>query len=287
MAKACVILAVALVTGCTTTTAPPTSPIASVDATGTAETDTWVATKGEFSLTYRLDGATQASSWVGIDVPSGMRFAPTDSGAVAAGSPIGSLVAQSGTKHALERDAATSTVSASRLAAIRAYTSVAKAPVAGNLSMDKGAPRIATPGLDLTASLSPLQALRYRGANFTGSAAVETVLGPQQAACSAIWLVAGGAVKGGATVHCRLPNSLETVAGIPGVLTLVAPTQQAVIAVPGRYIGLDTSGRNYVARVGTGDEVADRPVVVGTTDGVRRVVLSGLREGDTLQVFPE
>ena len=122
---------------------------------------------------------------------------------------------------------------------------------------------------------------------FQAQGSVETVLGQQRVGCSALWIVSGDPKTGIGELHCRLPASVETAAGLPGILTLEAAEQRSVIAVPLRYVGLDESGANYVVSVVKGGTSVSRPVVVGPTDGVRRVIVSGVQAGDVLAVVGE
>jgi hypothetical protein len=281
-------LSAALLAGCTAghvgESQPPgeapataTQTIAPEDSSANLRVET-----GGFDVVYRLDAHVVESTGVGIDVPAGMVLEPAAGLArgVARGTPLGRLVGDPAVLRTLSADGG-STVATSRLAAIQERRAKVSAPVTGGFRATP-TPRITRQGLDLIADLNPLQALRYRGMAFTGAATVETVLGQQEVPCVTTWIVTGKA-KGG-RVHCRLADSVETTAGIPGVLTLTGPKLTSVVAVPLRYVGLDSSGKNYVARVVSDSGTTERPVVVGVTDGVRRVVLSGIHAGDELEV---
>lgn len=259
-------------------------------ASGEAEADgsTTVAAS-RFQIVYRLDGAVARSDAVGVDLPIALAFRPAvESGAqVQAGAQLGDLVLPAATP-------AAGTVEESRRKLAEGRAGSVTAPLAGTAEVSPSAVQIARPGLDVVVPLTALQELRYRGVPFTGAASVETVLGQRQVPCQAVWLgpadpsrapdtsEGADAVASTSSVHCRLPDSAETAPGLPATLTLTSPERNDVIVVPLVYIGQDQQGNNYVVSVRSGDGVVERPVVVGATDGVRRVVVSGLAPGDVL-----
>lgn len=236
-----------------------------------------------FQVAYRLDGTVEVGAAVGIDAPPGTEFTPSvDEGAkVEAGQRIGSL------RLAGPADEPGGTVAESQQRLAAARVGPVTAPTAGAARLGRPAARVESAGLDVVVSLKPLQELRYRALTFDGAATVETVLGQRRSPCVAIWLEdlpATDDAEQAATsaVHCRLAADVETAAGLPAVLTLTSPRQDDVVAVPLIYIGLDKTGKDYIARVRDGDTVRDQPVVVGSTDGVRRVITDGLKTGDVL-----
>lgn len=246
--------------------------------------------KSVFQVTYRLDGSISSSRAVGVDVPTGTEFeSTTRSGTpVQKGEPLGSLRAISA-----ESDVpGVGTVAKSQRLLVAARLRSISAPLSGLVRLSPSSARVESPGLDVVVPLKPLQELRYRGMNFTGKATVETVLGQRDSTCIAVWIerVAvpnGSASETGETtassaVHCRLAADLETAAGLPAVLTLTSQQLADVVAVPLIYIGLDKAGENYVARVGQGNSYVERSIVVGATDGVRRVVAAGLAPDDVI-----
>lgn len=243
---------------------------------------TFTVEQANFQVRYRLDGSVVSSSAVGIDVPAGTRFSATadsNTGTTAtAGQRIGTLSVPEPTG---QDDG---TVDASLRALVRSRVGPVVAPVAGAVTSSATSVRIATAGLDLAVPLKPLQELRYRGMRFTGTATVETVLGQRNVPCQAVWVEPVQQDEEGATamVRCRLAPSVETAAGIPAVLTLTSSAIPDAVTVPVIYVGLDAAGKNYVARVRDGATFTHKPVVVGPTDGVRRVVISGLSAGDVL-----
>lgn len=286
---ALLVLALAAV-GCTAGVDSPSRTSSGVPS-GTSPSSpatTWTVATSTFEVVYRLDGVTRASAAVGIDVPAGTRLqaAVSTGDAVAKGNVLGSLRLQDASSGAPA--AGTVAESRRRLVATRLATLVA--PTSGRARLTASSARVDNQGLDVVVPLKPLQELRYRGLRLNGTATVETVLGQRQSDCVAVWIqpIAAAAADSGseptasAAVHCRLAADLETAAGLPAVLTLASVRQSDVVAVPLIYIGLDKIGENYVARVRRGAAFVEQPVVVGSTDGVRRVITKGLAPGDVL-----
>lgn len=250
--------------------------------------NTLTVTKSLFEVAYRLDGAIFSGSVVAIDVPTGTELRPAqNSGAVVKkGQPLGSLQFKSAATDGAEGG----TVAQSQRQLVSTRLRPLVAPTSGLVRLSPTSARVEHPGLDVVVPLKPLQELRYRGMNFAGKATVETVLGQRESPCVAVWIEpapagtepAQGDAAGDSAVHCRLPADLETAAGLPAVLTLTSQRLADVVAVPLIYVGLDKAGENYVARVRQGGSFVERPVVVGSTDGVRRVVTSGLAPGDVI-----
>jgi multidrug efflux pump subunit AcrA (membrane-fusion protein) len=243
--------------------------------------------KTRFQVTYRLDAATAEGSAIGIDVPFGTRLVPSvESGQrVKPGQVLGRIELVGGLSDA------EGTVEQSRDLLRARSVGPVLAEVGGVARISGSAVWVESSGIDVVVGLKPLQELRYRGMAFSGSASVETVLGQQAVPCMAVWLSRSKSdpdpeANSGAelaSVHCRLGENVETAPGLSAVLVLASPAQNDVVTVPIIYIGLDAGGENYVARVRQGDgSYSERPVIVGATDGVRRVVLSGLEPGDVL-----
>ena len=219
------------------------------------------------------------SEAVPVDVPGQLRFVGSvpDGRSVNRGDRIGELRIAPGVEADLERRARTSTVAASTLATLRTKSGPVRAPVAG-VFIETGGPRVVTAGIDAAVDLNPLQVLRTTLVSFKGRAQVETVYGFRATPCHGIWVEAGDA---GSVMHCRLPAGTETTEGLPARLTLRTPTTRG-IAVPADYVGYDRRTDSYVVVKRQTDGTVKRPVVTGTTDGVRRVILSGVREGAVL-----
>lgn len=287
---ALLVLALAAV-GCTAGVDSPSRTSSGVPS-GTSPSSpatTWTVATSTFEVVYRLDGVVNASAAVGIDVPAGTRLRPAvpTGNVVAKGDVLGSLRLQDASSGA----PAAGTVAESRRRLVAARLATLVAPTSGRARLTASSARVDNQGLDVVVPLKPLQELRYRGLRLNGTATVETVLGQRQSDCVAVWIqpiAAAAAADSGseptasAAVHCRLAADLETAAGLPAVLTLASVRQSDVVAVPLIYIGLDKTGENYVARVRRGAAFVEQPVVVGSTDGVRRVITKGLAPGDVL-----
>lgn len=177
---------------------------------------------------------------------------------------------------------------------LRGQTGPLKTPVAGPIRHpDASGPFIDTPGIDLVATLTGLQDLRFRSAAFTGTATVETVLGRRTIPCEWLWIVVStaqadgpstepGDQAAGSQLHCRLPASAETAPGLPAKLTIASAPVQDAIVVPNRYLQYSSEADSYTVSVRRGGEVRKAKVSVGATDGVARVITSRLHVGAEL-----
>lgn len=245
----------------------------------------FVVERADFAVTYRLEGATANSLAVGVDPPIGNRFvAKKRLGAtVRAGERIGSFRPQS-------EQTDPGTVGRSRELAAQAAAGPVRAAVAGKLDTSPEI-RIHNEGIDVVVALKPLQELRYRGLQFRGEATVETVLGQRVVPCLALWIEPiNDAGQGGAdgdessipqaALRCRLRPSVETAPGLRSQLKLTSLPMSEAVAIPVAAVGITDDGRDYVAQVDQQGVIVARPVVVGATDGVRRVILGGLEPGD-------
>lgn len=293
-----VVTVVAIMVGCSdgSDDASTSAPIVSQpDATpaGSAAGPHLTVQESTFAVRYRLDGTVEASSGARVDVPNGTEFEPLPGigKTVEKGDDLGQLTVETG-------PVTKGTVALSQLRLAEERASAVKAPVGGRVEIDGEMVRIEKPGLDVVVSLRPLQELRYLGMEFAGTASVETVLGRREAECQALWIDRAGGESADAdsgdgasgtaqsAVHCRLAPDVETASGLPAVLTLTTVPLKGVMSIPLIYIGLDKTGADYVVRLRKGDEYIQRAVVVGITDGARRVIRSGLHAGDELEPFP-
>lgn len=180
---------------------------------------------------------------------------------------------------------------------LRAQTGRLSTPVVGPIRHPEGSgPVIDSPGIDLVATLSGLQDLRFRSAAFTGTATVETVLGQRTIPCAWLWLAAPAASGGsagdagdqapGTQLRCRLPASAETAPGLRARLTIASAPVRHAIVVPNRYLQYSLKADSYTVSVRRGGAVKQVEIAVGATDGVARVITSKLRVGAEL-VLPE
>lgn len=277
---------------------PSASPNVEASSGGPAGgSEIFTTTLSDFGVTYRLEGSLQDSVGVEVDVPPGLTFTAREKegASVREGQPLGSLELPSITQF----DAGT--VDQSRLTFLRSQTGTISAPVQGTLTTGNGIPAVSSRGIDAVVPLTPLQIIRYRGFKFSGTANIETVLGQRAVACSAVWLssrgtsLAGSAPSDGgaapaqsaSALHCRLPRGVETAAGLPATLELRSRSTPNSIAVPTIYIGLDPSGEDYFVITNSGGARKNIKVTVGATDGVRRLITSGVKAGMRLEAVSQ
>jgi multidrug efflux pump subunit AcrA (membrane-fusion protein) len=64
---------------------------------------------------------------------------------------------------------------------------------------------------------------------------------------------------------------------------IIINERSGVLLVPSRAIGQDNLG-NPVVKVMVGEQIEERAVVVGITDGSQTEIVSGLDEGDTVVI---
>jgi hypothetical protein len=210
-----------------------------------------------------------------------LRTVLKDGARVVPGQLIGQLRMVPQMRDSLSTSAARSTVAASQLVALQSREGDVLAPLSGTLALADGQVRVLSGGIDAVVALNPLQGLRLQTTTFTASVDVEDLFGYRSAACTAWWVQQADS---GPELHCRIPSDVQTAAGLPATARLTAPAQDAM-AVPARYIGFDPAdgGSYFVTKPGAAGGPPQRvPVVVGATDGVRRVILSGVAEGDQL-----
>ncbi len=68
------------------------------------------------------------------------------------------------------------------------------------------------------------------------------------------------------------------------LVTINTEKREGVLILPNRAI--TSQARNRVVKVKVGDQVEERPVRTGLTDGSRTEVLSGVEEGETV-IIPQ
>lgn len=263
-------------------------------------TDGAVVRRTDFGVRYKLDGVTEASSAVrlGWNRQLEVQLSVETGSTLVEDERVGVEVVPRSVEAALEAEGGS--IGPARLAQLQTMEGPIVAPVSGVLTTDGDTPVIESDGIDVVSELSPIQDLRYQSLTFTGRAVVETVLGPREVECAALWLSAQDAPPSGddplvpaassiisPTVHCRLPFFVETVAGLRAQLILDSETIDDVIVVPVPYVGYDAEFDGYYVRV-VDDQgaVTPIPVTVGVTDGVIRVITSELPIGASL-VLPE
>ncbi|MCI9889939.1 hypothetical protein JT358_16005 [Micrococcales bacterium 31B] len=307
LAAALVLAASAGLAACTQPASPPPgAPGVTADGASAASSrEPYTVATRDITVTYRLNGRTVTSESVVIAQPENTSLTlerPVGT-AVAQGDALGTLAPEPAALASLTKMAESGTVAASRLQALTSKAGPVTAPVNGVVQQASGLTSIASPGIDALVDLTPLQFLRYQGFEFTGLATVETVFGQQRVPCQGIWLanapasgdaaaaasdMSGGASATTGQLHCRLPADVETAPGLPLSVQLTAETVKAAVAVPSIYVGLDASGANYVVKVRQSDgSFRETPVAVGPTDGVLRIITSGLKAGDVLEARTE
>jgi hypothetical protein len=182
------------------------------------------------------------------------------------------------------------------LAALEAAARDLVAPAAGMFVATPGGYEVQQ-GLAVRADVPALALLRLRSGRPSGEAQVETVGGPERAACSAVEVQeadapasgaaasAGGSGEGGApaagTVVCGLDGDTETVSGLPAVISVTVVLGEDVLVVPELAVGHDEAGAPFLELV-DGSQVAVR---LGPSDGVLRIV-GGVDPGTEVVLSP-
>lgn len=241
--------------------------------------------RGDLELEYTLDAATARGSRIGIVPHDRLEFVASRPGGprhVEKGDRIGRLRVTADALSSLST--AGDGAAASEIASLRSQERTVDAPVSGTLRPSGTAPSLEAPGIDVVAPLSPIQYLRYLSVPFTGSAHVETVLGPMTVDCAALWSVPGAEVSNdtAAELRCRLPSQVETAPGLRATVTISSHTIRDVLLVPNLYIGYDDATDRYFVEVTRGGEPTRVFVQVGPSDGVVRVVRGEVEAGEHL-----
>lgn len=122
---------------------------------------------------------------------------------------------------------------------------------------------------------------------FTATASVETVTGTRRVDCAAAWIsddtatsTDAGPVSG--TLHCRLPQRVETAPGLRATLAVEGTTLGGATLVPNVFVGYDDTADTYTVRLDDGSGPRTVPVTVGLTDGLMRAILTDVPVGATL-----
>ncbi len=291
-ATAVALVAVCALTGCTA--AEPTSQASrgpgagSASPTGAAESVS--VSRRDFQIRYRLEGATADSSAVGLVSHPKLQLVPSlkDGDSVAKGAVVGTLRIDPQIRADLEAASSSSRIEKDRLAALSGLEGTVRAPVSGTFSA--GPASIDLAGIDVVVDLTPIQALRYSSLTFSGRATVETVTGQREVPCAAVWIaqVAGTtdatstASASTTRLHCRLPEYIETAAGLPATVALTSQKLANAIVVPNVYVGYDAATDGYVVTLDQSGATTTVPVEVGVTDGVVRVISTDLPIGAKL-----
>ena len=279
------VLAMSLLSACSAGSPGPADQAEQGAAQPDAVADTVTVRRGDLRLEYTLDASTAGGTRVGLVPNARLRFVPADGPAprqVRRGQRIGALRVTPAAMAALTT--ATGEGAASALANLRAQQRDVDAPIDGTLRQDGDAASIEAAGIDAVASLSPIQYLRYLSVPFSGTAHVETVLGPATVRCAALWSVptAEASNDTAAELHCRLPSYVETAPGLRSTITVTSRTVKDALLVPNLYVGYDEQAEKYFLELARGQSTQRVFVHVGPSDGVVRVVRGEVAAGDRL-----
>jgi hypothetical protein len=238
-------------------------------------------------VTYRLEGTTEDSAQVGLlPNPQLVLSSSLAEGArVTVGSDLGVVDVDPRVAAQLGSGGSETSVDRSRLAQLKSMGGKLTSPIEGEFSKRSGTPVVIGAGIDVVVSLTPIQHLRYRSFRFSGQAIVETVVGVRQVGCAAVWTEVTpiqGDDAASARLHCRLPKLVETVAGLRTRLVLATERINDAVVVLNSYIGYDLKADGYFLILSEGGGQRRLAVIVGATDGVRRIILSEVPVGATL-----
>ena len=89
----------------------------------------------------------------------------------------------------------------------------------------------------------------------------------------------GGVVLYNVNINLNVPENSELKVGMSATADIVITKRNNVLLVPDRAIGEDDQG-NPVVRVVVDEEVEERRVVIGVSDGFSTEIISGLSEGE-------
>jgi len=95
--------------------------------------------------------------------------------------------------------------------------------------------------------------------------------------------VEGGLVLYTVTVGFDVPESSGLKAGMSATADIIIDEQYDVLLVPNRVITLDGSG-NSTVKIMVNEQVQERQVVTGISDGFNTEIVSGLAEGDVVVI---
>lgn len=290
MKRVCIGLALsvaAVLGGCTSSPPGGTTPITQ---SGDPAVGPVTVQRSTFQVRFRLEGVTRGSTFVDV-LPHNqlsLKAIFDDGDAVRAGQVIGDAIVDPVVRAELERDGIND-LDRSRLAQLETMTGPVEAPVDGLFSERDGRPVVLADGIDVVVPLTAIQYLRYQSLVFTGTATVETVVGVRQVPCRALWteVVPAEDASLAASLHCRLPRTVETAPSLRSRVTIETQPVSDVIVVPNVFVGYDANEDSYYVILRNGETDQRVPVIVGATDGVRRIILSDLPIGAELVRPPE
>jgi len=275
----------------------------------TSDTSEYTVVKRDFKVTLVLEGTTTNSPAVGIDIPEGMVFKPslTSGKDVQRGQILGTRDLDPGLSAIGSPGSATKQLTV----LLQSWRGVVSSPVSGIAQVSKTRVAVTNPGIDAAAELTPLQQLRFRGHHFTGRASVETLFGQRDATCLAIWMNeaatpvpassasggpvpqasqgtdTGAAAAPGPGLRCRLGPEVATAAGLHATIRIDSETLPGAVVVPNVYVGYDLDKDTFFVNRRDGSTARKTPITVSSTDGVVRVVTSGITVGDRIAPLGE
>jgi len=282
---------VAILAACTGPAAPaPTAPSTVVGTSPYDQPLQATVARRDFQIAYQLNATTYRSTAVPLAIPEGAVWADhvADGTTLTAGQTVGHTSVDPAYQAQLARSAATSRIDAARLRALPALSETITAPVAGAVKVADGQISIQATGIDVVASLTGIQQLRLTAMVISGEAGVETVDGQRSIGCQSLWTVPtdtsadpGGAPDAvAATLHCRLPQVVQTAPALRASLHVASPVIPDAVVVPDTMLGYDATGYTVTVRQDGTQTVV--PVDVGPSDGVVRVITTPLPVGAQL-----
>jgi hypothetical protein len=142
------------------------------------------------------------------------------------------------------------------------------------------------PGFTIEAELKPSDLLRFISPPVGARAQIDGGSGPFECSLADTAPTIGAPSDDGATVpqlFCFVPQSTPALAGMPATVVIQLEKADRALVLPVEAVaGTVKSGRVYVR--GSDGGVVEKPVKLGTTDGVHIVIRDGLKEGDTVFV---
>jgi HlyD family secretion protein len=93
----------------------------------------------------------------------------------------------------------------------------------------------------------------------------------------------GGVVLYNVKIELDVPEDSEVKVGMSASADIVLAKRSNVLLVPDRAIDEDNEGRTIV-KVMVNEQVEERPVVIGLSDGFDTEIISGLSEGEKILI---
>jgi hypothetical protein len=283
----CLALAVVL-TACTPPSSSPPSDVFGGEDTQdeTAEdADPRSATVQirDFQLEFRLQGTIDDGSALSLDPPPGLVLELTTPPGtrVDAGTPVGEVRLDPETLAALEDEG--TPLARNRLSDLERRLQPMVAPIAGTIEVAGSQTMISVAGTDAVVQATPIQWLRLRYEQLEGDATLETSLGTRTVRCDALWFEVTDAddpEDGAVALRCRLPRTVESVAGMRAHLVVRSEVIPDATLVPNSAIGLAADAYTVTIEKDGTETVVE--VDVGPSDGAMRVVRTELPEGARL-----